>query len=199
MPPRPAYLALGALALAAALPREARADEPVPVEVRVPEAFSLRGAGELTGTRASCSPPCTLRLTPGIYTYASSRRTGDTVAFTGPSRLDLHGPAEPLHTAGLVMAGVGLLGVAGPVIAIFSTCTDSTVDAFGRVTPRSCVRFGESTDKALAIVAGSGFFVGVVGAILFFATSGGLTVTDVPHASEKGLRAGLLRGGTFVF
>ena len=195
---RSSCLLLGVLALTA-LPREAHADETVPVEVREPEEFTLHGTGALTGTRATCSPPCTLRLAPGTYTYTSSRRTGDEVAFTGPSRLDLHGPAEPLHTAGLVMAGVGLLGVAGPIIAIFSTCTDSTVDAFGRVTPRSCVRFGESTDKALAIVAGSGFFLGVVGAILFFATSGGLTVTDVPQTAEKGLRAGLLRGGRFVF
>jgi hypothetical protein len=199
VPHRSTTLGLGVLVLATALARSARADETVPVEIRVPEPFSLRGVGGLTGTRATCSPPCTLHLVPGTYTYASSRRTGDEVAFTGPSRLDLHGPAEPLHTAGLVMAGVGLLGVTLPIIAIFSTCTDSTVDAFGRVTPRSCVRFGESTDKTLAIVAGSGFFLGVVGAIVFFATSGGLTVTDVRPVAQRGLRAGLLRGGTFVF
>ncbi len=193
----------------------ARADEPepevgaVPVHVTVAESFSLRGQGALSSARASCKTPCTLQLVPGEYKYFSARRSGDVVAFTGPSRLDLYGPAEPLHTVGLVVGGIGVLGVVGPLIALFSTCSDRTVDALGQPSSRRCVSFGEGPDRSLAIVAGGGFALAVIGGLLFFATSGGLTVTDVDPRSAPAavsnrsfmgeVGRGIARGGVFTF
>lgn len=193
-------------------PGKARAEEgTVPVLVTAPEPFTLRGTGEYASFRTSCTTPCTVNLFPGEYKYTSSKRSGELVAFTGPSRLDLHGPAEPLHTVGLVMAGIGVLGVVIPIIAIFSTCTDPVADGTGRTTTRSCVTLGESTDRTLAIMAGGGFALGVIGGILYLATSGGLTVTDVNAASRSGQRSApklrplarfgesLSRGALFTF
>ena len=185
---------LGALAFVAP---EARAeDEPtVSVDVDVPSSFELRGTGSNSGMRASCAPPCSVRLVPGTYRFLSSKASGDEVAFTGPSRLTLNGPSEPLHTAGLVLAGVGVLAVAGPIVAIFSTCSSNQPDVNGRVETRRCVDFGAGTDKALAIVAGGGFALAVTGAILFFATAGGLKVDDV-EPKRSGFS---LTKGAFVF
>lgn len=171
-------------------------DEPtVPVDVDVPSSFELRGTGNTSGLRATCAPPCRLNLLPGTYRFVSSKSSGDEVAFTGPSRLTMNGPAEPLHTTGLVLAGVGILGVAVPLIAIFSTCSSSQPDVNGRVETRRCVDFGAGTDKALAIVAGGGFALGVTGAILFFATAGGLKVDDL-EPKRTGFS---LAKGAFVF
>lgn len=185
---------LGALAFVA--PAARAEDEPtVSVDVDVPSSFELRGTGSNSGVRASCAPPCSLRLVPGTYRFLSSRASGDEVAFTGPSRLTLNGPSEPLHTTGLVIAGVGVLAVAGPIVAIFSTCSSNQPDVNGRVETRRCVDLGAGTDKALAIVAGGGFALAVTGAILFFATAGGLKVDDVEPK-----RAGFsLTKGAFVF
>jgi hypothetical protein len=182
------------LSLGAAVARAE--DEPtVPVDVDVPTPFELRGTGGTSGMRASCAPPCRLRLVPGTYRFVSSKASGDEVAFTGPSRLTLNGPAEPLHTTGLVLAGVGVLAVAAPIVAIFSTCSSNQPDVNGRVETRRCVDFGAGTDKALAIVAGGGFALAVTGAILFFATAGGLKVDDI-EPKRTGFS---LSKGAFVF
>lgn len=197
---RPRGCLLAAAALGAVFffgaPAARADDEPtVPVDVDVPSSFELRGTGNTSGLRASCASPCRLNLVPGTYRFVSSKTSGDEVAFTGPSRLTMNGPAEPLHTTGLVMAGVGVLAVAGPLIAIFSTCSSSQPDVNGRVETRRCVDFGAGTDKALAIVAGGGFALGVTGAILFFATAGGLKVDDL-EPKRTGFS---LSKGAFVF
>lgn len=171
----------------------AHADEPdtVPVTVTVPESFSLRGQGALSSVTASCRAPCTVHLIPGEYKYFSGQRQGDLVAFSGPSRLDLHGPSKHLQTTGLVLGGVGLLALAGPLVAIFATCTPQTVESDGRVTPSRCLSFGEGTDRTLTIVAGGGLALAVVGTILFFTSGGGLHVTDVdPKAARPSPKLG---------
>jgi hypothetical protein len=186
----------------------AHADEPdtVPVSVTVQESFSLRGQGALSSVTASCRAPCTVHLIPGEYKYFSGQRQGDLVAFSGPSRLDLHGPSKPLQTTGFVLGGVGLLALAGPLVAIFATCTPQTVEKDGRVTPSRCVSFGEGTDRTLTIIAGGGLALAVFGTILFFTSGGGLHVTDVdpkaahpsPKLGEKLVQA-FSRGALFTF
>lgn len=161
----------------------ARAEEPatttVPVHVTIPGSISLRGVGPLVDARASCNGPCTLHLVPGEYRYFGGGRSNETVAFTGPSHLELRGPTEPLHTTGLVIAGVGVLAIAIPLVAVFATCDRTTSPNSLQVTEKRCVDFGGGADLPLTIVAGGGLALVAFGGILYFLTAGGLSVTDL--------------------
>lgn len=183
---------VGATVVAAsAIARADGRDEPttVPVHVAIPGSVSLRGVGPLADARAGCTGPCTLHLVPGEYRYFGGGRTNEPVAFTGPSHLSLEPPSQPLHTTGLVLVGVGVLAIAVPLIAIFSTC--ERTDALGRTTERRCFALDRGADLPLTIVAGGGLALAAIGGILYFVTGGGLTVTDLePNEPLARLRLG---------
>lgn len=172
----------------------------VPVHVTVGESFSLRGQGSLSSVKASCNTPCVVHLLPGEYKYYSTNnRAGPIVAFSGPSRLDLYGPSQPLQTSGLIIGGIGVIGVIGPLVAIYSTCAGRDV-----ASSRRCLNFGEGTGLGLTIVAGIGLSMTVLGSILYFMSGGGLKVTDVDPKSAR-LKVGtrhldaFARGALFTF
>jgi len=158
----------------------------VAVHVTAPGPLVLRGVGPLADVRATCNAPCSLSLIPGEYKYSGPGRRDEAVAFTGPSRLDLVAASEPLHTASLVVAGVGVLAVVGPLIAVLGTCSSRT-DALGRPTESRCLDFGEGVDLGLTIVAGAGLTLVALGGIMYVLTGGGLSVTDLPTDEARPL------------
>lgn len=182
----PARLALAVIGAAFALAlsaRDAHAADTVPVYVTVPGSVSLRGVGPLEDARAGCTSPCTLRLAPGEYRYSGNGRKDEPVAITGPSHLSLVPPAEPLHTAALGVAAVGVLTIFVPLVVAFATCNKG-VDAYGRVTDSRCIDFDSGADLPLTIVAGAGLGLAAIGGIVYFLTAGGLSVTDFEPSEE---------------
>lgn len=199
-------LAFGLAVAFASSTRTASADPPratVPIAIRVSEPFTLTGEGSVAGVHLSCAPPCTLELEPGLYRYTSRSRKHEVVALTGPSRLALDGPSEPLHTTGAILAGVGALTVVVPLVAMLHTCWYETSIVDGQRVTSTCQKLGGPGDIALGAVAGSGFLLAMTGAFLFLTTGGGLRVTDTPKSAQTGvfpaLSRALLRGGTFAF
>jgi hypothetical protein len=170
LPPRRRLRWAWALLCVLAPAREARAEEPAPVEVRVVPGGQSWSIGDHGGV--DCSPSCTLHLPPRSY-HITLGDTSEDVLIDVPSEVEYRPPLHPLRYTGFALIGVG--AVTGGLL------TYGAVKGCGSTSPMTMsVCTSRSTQNIFAGIAAVAFGAAVAGGFMAYFGGESIRVRDLP-------------------